>query len=272
MSALLMKKDEAHLIHEKIAVPNAFPRVSRLRLLKLLAENVVCCNATIINGRAGTGKTTLAADFARHAGRAVSWYKVDAADSDLRQFCEYLSTTLQRQRPSIDTERLLQMTETAESDRAELLAEAFVFQLSEGKSDPLLIVIEDLHLVYDAEWVVPFFRRLLPLLPADVHLLITCRSLPPAPLWRLRSKQMLRVVEETELAFNLDEAVGLFETYGLGEEPARIAWHRTNGRAATIAEFAATPGCAGRAIADSLLSLKRSTFTSLTGQAPDFQT
>src|SRR6266851_8331458 len=118
MSALLMKKDESHLIHEKIAVPNAFPRVSRLRLLKLLAENVVCCNATIINGRAGTGKTTLAADFARHAGRAVSWYKVDAADSDLRQFCEYLSTTLQRQRPSIDTERLLQMTETAESDRA----------------------------------------------------------------------------------------------------------------------------------------------------------
>jgi LuxR family maltose regulon positive regulatory protein len=265
-----MKKEETHLIHEKIAVPDAFPRMSRLRLLKLLAENLISCNATIINGRAGTGKTTLAADFTRHAERSVAWYKVDAADSDLRLFCEYLSTTLQRQRPSMDTERLLQMTETAESDRAELLAEAFVFQLSEGKSEPLLIVIEDLHLVYDAGWVVPFFRRLLPLLPADVHLLITCRSMPPAPLWRLRSKQMLRVVEESELAFNPDEAVGLFETYGVGEEPARIAWRQTNGRAAAIAEFAATPGRAGRAFADSLLSLK--TFTSLTGQAPDFQT
>ena len=83
LSALLMKKDEEHLIQEKIAVPDAFPRVSRMRLLKLLAENVVCCNATIVNGRAGTGKTTLAADFARQAGRAVAWYKVDAADSDL---------------------------------------------------------------------------------------------------------------------------------------------------------------------------------------------
>jgi hypothetical protein len=83
---------------------------------------------------------------------------------------------------------------------------------------------------------------------------------------------MLRVLEETELAFNLDEVVALFETYGLGEEPARIAWDRTNGRAATIAEFAATPGRAGRAIADSLLSLRRSAFTSLNGQAPDFQT
>jgi len=231
---------------------------------------VACCNATIINGRAGTGKTTLAADLARHAGRLVSWYKVDAADRDLRLFCEYLSATLQRQRPAMDTQRLQQLTETVESDRTELLAEAFVFQLSEDKSEPLLVVIEDLHLVYDADWVVPFFRRLLPLLPADVHLLITCRSLPPAPLWRLRSKQMLRVVEETELAFNLDEAVELFETYGLGAEPAGIAWHGTNGRAATISEFAATPGRAGRALADSLLSLK--TLTSLSGQAPDFQT
>src|SRR5260221_6298297 len=131
MSPLLMRKDEEHLIHEKIAAPDASPRVSRSRLLKLLAENVVCCNATIINGRAGTGKTTLAADFARHAGRPVSWYKVDAADSDLRMFCKYLSTAVRVQRLSMNIERLLQMTEPVDSDRAELLAEAFVFQLSE---------------------------------------------------------------------------------------------------------------------------------------------
>src|SRR5258708_35407533 len=187
MSTLLMKKDEGHLIHEKTAVPEQSPRASRSRLCKLLKENLGAYNATIINGRAGTGKTTLAADFARHAGRAVAWYKVDAADCDLRSFCEYLAKTVRRQRASLDRDRLLQLTETVESDRAELLAEAFVFQLSEGKSEPLLIVIEDLHLVYDADWVVAFFRRLLPLLPADVHLLITCRSLPPAPLLRLRS-------------------------------------------------------------------------------------
>jgi LuxR family maltose regulon positive regulatory protein len=270
-----MKTAEEHLIHEKIAVPDASPRLSRPRLLKLLTANVASCNATIINGRAGTGKTALAADFARHAGRAVSWYKVDAADSDLRMFCEYLSTSVRGQRFSIDAERLLQITKvtkTVESDRAELLAEAFVFQLSEGKSEPLLIVIEDLHLVYDADWVVPFFRRLLPLLPADVHVLITCRSLPPAPLWRLRSKQMLGVLEETELAFSLEEVIALFGTYGLVAEAARIAWNQTNGRAATVAEFAATPGRAGRAFADSLLSLKCSPFKSLSSQTPDFQT
>jgi ATP/maltotriose-dependent transcriptional regulator MalT len=271
MTELLNRIAEASLVQEKINLPEGLPRVSRERLLRLLTDKVQSCNATIVNGRAGTGKSILAGDFARRLGRAVAWFKVDAADSDPRLFCRYLSTTLQRQRPSIDTERLLQITETVESDRAELLAEAFVFQLSEGNSQPLLIVIEDLHLVYDADWVVPFFRRLLPLLPADVHILITCRSLPPAPLWRLRSKQMLNVVEEDELAFSADEAVGLFETYGLNEESARVSWERTNGRASLIAEFAATPGRAGRALADSLLSFQRSTFKSLIDPTPDFQ-
>lgn len=271
MNALFMKIQE-HFIHEKIAIPSAAPRTSRPRLLKLLTDNLNSANATIINGRAGSGKSALATDFARHVGRAVAWYKVEAADNDLRVFCEYLAAAVRRQRPSIDAKKaLFELIKTVESDRAELLAEAFVFQLSENRAEPLLVVIEDLHQVYDGDWVVPFFRRLLPLLPTDVHVLITCRSLPPTPLWRMRSKQMLRVLDESELAFTLEEAIALFDTYGLSEKHARAAWNETNGRAATIAEFAATPGRAGRAVADDILSFRHSRFPSLP-PTPDFQT
>jgi len=253
-----MTRGEAQLINEKITVPDELPRVSRLRLLKLLDEALSSYNATIINGRAGTGKTTLAADFARHTRRPVCWYKVDAADGDLPVFFEYLVGSLKLQRPLINKSGLTHLAETVSSGRAPLLAEALVFQLSETKDEPLLIVLEDLHLIYDADWLEPFFQRLLPLLPAEVHLLITCRSLPPAPLWRLRSKQMLRVLDETELAFTFEEAVELFKTHGLADEHARAGIRRTRGRAATIAGFAATPGCAGRAVADSLLAMKPS--------------
>ena len=270
MNALFMKIQE-HFIHEKIAIPNLAPRTSRPRLLKLLSDNLHSANATVINGRAGSGKSVLAADFARHVGRAVAWYKVEAADNDLRVFCEYLAAAVRRQRPSIDARALLELTETVESDAAEMLAEAFVFQLSETRAEPMLIVIEDLHQVYDGDWVVSFFRRLLPLLPADVHVLITCRSLPPTPLWRMRSKQMLCVVDESELAFTREEAIALFDTYGLSAEHAHAAWNETNGRAATIAEFAATPGRAGRAVADDILSFRHSRYSSLP-PTPDFQT
>ena len=166
---------------------------------------------------------------------------------------------------------MLDLSREVETIGSELLADALVFQLGETMGGPLLIVIEDLHLVYDAAWVVPFFRRWLPLLPPDVHVLITCRSLPPTPLWRLRSKQMLRVVEESELAFTLEEAVALFKTYGLSEEHARVAWTQTNGKAATISDFASTPGQAGRAVADNLLRFRRASFSTVS-QTPDFQT
>jgi len=265
-----MNKNE--LIHEKISVPGGAARTSRMRLLNLVLTSMTTNNATVIHGRAGSGKTTLAADFARRAPRPTCWFKVDAADSDLGMFCRYLMATLKSRCPSLDERHMQQITESDSRDRSGLLAEALVFELADLGSDPLLLVIEDLHLVYDAEWVVPFFQRLLPLLPSEVHVIITCRSLPPTPLWRMRSKQMLRVIDESELAFNFEETSQLFKTYGLNEEHARAALRETTGRAAAISNFAATPGRAGRAVADNFLSIDARQIRGLGHITPDFQT
>src|SRR5688572_18463836 len=128
-----MLKDDNHLIHDKITVPTQRPRTSRPRLLGLLTDNLANYTATIVNGRAGTGKTTLSAEFARRATRPVCWYKVDAADAELDVFCEYLISTLRLQRPTLDAARLMEITESVESDRAEVLAETFDFQLAEPR-------------------------------------------------------------------------------------------------------------------------------------------
>src|SRR4029450_12191052 len=114
-----------------------------------------------------------------------------------------------------------------------LLAEAFVYELAETDSRPLLIVIEDVHLVCDAPWLAPFFRHLLPLLPSEVHILITSRTLP-GPLWRMRSKQTLTVIDEETLAFSKLEAAQLFERHGLTAEQSSIAVDHTRGRAASL--------------------------------------
>jgi ATP/maltotriose-dependent transcriptional regulator MalT len=112
-------------------------------------------------------------------------------------------------------------------------AEAFVYDL-ERQAEPLVLVIDDLHLIYDADWVIPFFHHLLPLLPAETHMLIMVRGLLPAPMWRLRSKQHLFVITEQMLAFTQTEAEELFSGYGLGAEDARSALKRTGGRAADL--------------------------------------
>lgn len=223
------------VIHDKVTVPQRNPRLSRPRLLRALEEGLDSCTSTIITGRAGAGKTMLAKDFARGcAPRTTAWYTVEASDSELQIFIRYLIESVGRQRPGFGRGVLAHCAGSQGFENIPSLAEAFLYELQECAGEPLLLVIDDLHLIYDAEWVVPFFRRLLPLLPPEAHMLIIGRSLPPTPVWRMRSKQTLCLVEEAGLAFTPEEAADLFASYGLAGLDARSALEQTQGRAAAL--------------------------------------
>lgn len=221
------------VIPEKITPPAELPRVSRDRLLTTLGESMEGCNSTIVAARAGTGKTMLATDFARRAGRRVAWYKLDAPDSELSVFLEHLCASIATARPGFGAKTLERLAGEALVDDVPLAVEYLIYELLES-NEPVLIVIDDLHLVYDAEWMVPFFRRWLPLLPREVHVMLLGRSLPPTPLWRMRSKQTLCVLDEATLAFTLSEACRLYASYGLPAERAEAALRETRGRASTL--------------------------------------
>lgn len=226
------------LIDEKISIPAVTGSGSRARLRGLLEKSLSTCTSTIISGRAGTGKTTLALDFAKNSGIPVAWYKVDAPEAEIMSFFQYLIGSIQRVRPHFGGKVLIPLTKTADCGQISRLAEAFLYELVEDESHRLLIVIEDLHLVFDSEWLVPFLHRVLPLLPTEVHMIITSRTVPPAPLWRMRSKQTLSVIDEATLAFTRPEAIELFESFGLTSEEASVAWVHTHGRAGALIRIA----------------------------------
>jgi LuxR family transcriptional regulator, maltose regulon positive regulatory protein len=226
------------LILDKISVPTESPRISRPRLLNKLNRSLTSCNSTVINGRAGTGKTLLATEFARRCGCKVAWYKVDASDSDPRIFFQYLIASISKYRPNFCKGWLDNWLKKVTKADIPQLAESLVYELLKQKETPLLIVIDDLHLLYDEEWVVPFLSRLVPLLPAEAHLMIIGRILPPAPLWRMRSKQTLSVIEEPTLAFTLEETVTLCDSYGVDEATASEIFEQTRGRAYQITVLA----------------------------------
>src|SRR5215475_6229699 len=87
------------IITSKIVIPTEIPRVCRQGLLDTLRENLKSCHATVINGRAGTGKTMLTVDFVRRHEGAAARYKVDAPDLNLPFFLEYLVSSVARARP-----------------------------------------------------------------------------------------------------------------------------------------------------------------------------
>jgi len=228
------------IITSKITIPTETPLVCRQGLLDTLLEKIKSCHATVINGRAGTGKTMLAVDFVRrHVGRAA-WYKVDAPDMSLPVFLEYLVASVAQVRPGFGRQTLDCRARSSGTGaevggkiNIEELAEAFIYDL-ELQAEPLVLVIDDLHLIYDADWIVPFFHRLLLPLPAKTQMLILGRGLPPEPIWRLRSKQRLFAITEQMLAFTQTEAEELFSEYGRSAAEARLALRQTGGRAAAL--------------------------------------
>src|SRR5262245_10252319 len=112
------------LIDEKISIPTPMRSRSRARLKALLDKNLNSCNSTIISGRAGTGKTTLVLDFAKNSGLPVAWYKVDAPESEITNFFQYLIASIQRKRPRFGGKALIQLIQTADCDQITGLAEA----------------------------------------------------------------------------------------------------------------------------------------------------
>lgn len=88
----------------------------------------------------------LASDFARQCDRAVTWYKIDSPEAELRSFFQYLIASIRKKRPNFGVDTLIPLLVTDDGDQVSILAEAFVYELVEGEKKRLLIVIEDLHL------------------------------------------------------------------------------------------------------------------------------
>lgn len=222
---------EIHLLSEKLEAPIFGNLVARPRIEDLLRKSVDQFPATLISGRAGTGKTAVAANFAR-SGDHVAWYSVESSDLDWNVFALYFSTCLLRSVNSkTDVQDLLpQVMDGSQSSIATLLINVFAEAETELLHDPMLIVLDGIHHLFDADWFGEFFTLLLSSLPENVNVLLLCRSKPPNPLWRLRSKQQLNVIDEKVLSFDLPETVELFAMHGLKRLDAEAAHAATFGR------------------------------------------
>ncbi len=228
--------EETPLLMDKLRVPKVRKAVARPRIETLLDRSRTQFPATLLCGRAGTGKTTIAASFAKRFSR-VAWYRVDQSDSDWAVFSRYLAAALYGvEARSTDSSRRPGAGATQEMDR--FLVRHFTRPEMVTGEVPL-IVIDDVHHVFDAPWFDDLFTLMLYSLPEAMHLVMLCRSKPPQPLWRLRSKQMLNVLDESVICFDEAEACRLFAAHGRGKAEAAAAHKKSYGRVSRLLQLAA---------------------------------
>jgi LuxR family transcriptional regulator, maltose regulon positive regulatory protein len=225
------ERDGVHVLRDKLRIPRFRGVIGRKRVEELLSKSLTQFPATLVSGRAGTGKTVLAARFARRHDHAA-WYSVESSDTDWNVFANYFAACILRAvKSKAKVADVLPAGDHASTSViATLLVNVFAEAETELRHDPLLVVLDGIHHLFDADWFGEFFGLLLTSLPENINLLLLCRSKPPNPLWRLRSKQQLNVIDEKVLVFNLAETVELLRRSGLSRVDAEQAHAATFGR------------------------------------------
>src|SRR5580765_3488554 len=220
-------------LRTKLFPPRPVPEIlARPRLLERLRANLAL-PVTLVTANAGSGKTTLVADFLRKQERPFVWYQLDHTDADPTVFLGYLAYRIQQQIPGSGESVLAFLQQPQDlGQQAERAADVLLNEILEGVEQQLIIVLDDYHHLGDDTPVHAVLDRLIAYLPDVIHIVIISREAPPLMLARLRSQDSLSFIDRSDLLFTDEETHELFrKVFGLAltSEQLREYGQRTHG-------------------------------------------
>lgn len=227
---------ERLLVTTKFAPPKIGAHyIERTHLLDVLRRGQQC-RLTLVTGSAGFGKTVLLAQH-RHelirAGARVAWLSLYSDEKSLSNFRTHLLAAFGRLDVPLQDEMLF----VGESNAR--LAET-VAGLASGiatVNDDLHLFLDDYHHVEDP-WAHKFVQALLDHGPANLHVIIASRALPPLSIGALRAQGQVTEVECGDLPFDLAETRAFLDQniggMTLGADEVRQIQDVTNGWPASL--------------------------------------
>nr|MBA3767014.1 hypothetical protein [Acidobacteriota bacterium] len=199
------------------------PRLTE-RLLNNLAHPV-----TLVAAAAGSGKTTLVADFVRTNAHKFIWYQLENTDSDPLVFLGYVTHGIKQAVPGFGEVMLSYLHESAAelAQAPERAVDVLLNEVLEHVEQQFILVLDDYHHLGAETAVHAVVDRLLAYLPDVMHVIIISRDVPPLSLARLRSQASLAVIDRNELLFTDEETQQLFrEVFDLELTPAQLIEYR----------------------------------------------
>jgi LuxR family maltose regulon positive regulatory protein len=180
--------------------------VPRLRLRALLDQAALYA-LTLICAPAGSGKSSLLADWTRESPSPVAWFSVEAEDNDPVRFWRYFTAALQTAVPAFDFPTPASIPQIGPGVLPGSL-DIMCNRLAEF-AKPLYLVLDDAHQVENRE-VYSSLAYLLDHQPANFHVVMASRVVSPLPLARLRAKNRLLEIRSRELGFTEKETISFF--------------------------------------------------------------
>jgi ATP/maltotriose-dependent transcriptional regulator MalT/DNA-binding SARP family transcriptional activator len=220
-------------LRTKLLPPRPAPEIlGRPRLLERLTANLTL-PVTLVTANAGSGKTTLVADFLRQQEQPYVWYQLDHTDADPAVFLGYLAYGIQQRVPDFGETTLAYLQQAqALAQQPERAADVLLNEILEGLEQQLILVLDDYHHLGAETPVHAILDRLIAYLPDVIHIVIISREIPPLTLARLRSQDSLSFIDRGDLLFTDAETQELFrKVFGLAltSEQLREYGERTHG-------------------------------------------
>ena len=220
-------------LRTKLLPPRPAPEMlSRPRLIERLRANLGL-PVTLVTANAGSGKTTLVADFLREQNQPYVWYQLDRTDADPTVFLGYLAYGIRQQIPHFGETMFAYLQQANEmAQQSERAVDVLLNEILEGVEQQMIVVLDDYHHLGADTPVHSVVDRFIAYLPDVIHVIIISRDSPPLTLARLRSQDSLAMIDRADLLFTDEETQELFrKVFGLklSAEQLREYGERTHG-------------------------------------------
>jgi LuxR family maltose regulon positive regulatory protein len=225
----------APLLRTKLVGPSSPRLVVRESLIDALSAGL-SRPLTLVYGPAGSGKTTLVAQWAASAreDRPVAWLSLETSDNDPARFWMYVLEALRSVLPGVG-ETSMAMLRAPGVNLVDEALPALVNELADV-SEQLVLVLDDYHAIED-ERIHEGMASLIEHLPVTLRIVMTSRAEPPLRIGTLRARAQLHEIDPVQLRFSLSEAESMLnEVHDLGLMPEAIKrlHERTEGWAAGL--------------------------------------
>jgi ATP/maltotriose-dependent transcriptional regulator MalT/DNA-binding SARP family transcriptional activator len=187
------------LIEAKLRPPVGNHLIYRERLIHDLHHNAEK-KLLLMVSYAGSGKTTLAAQFLQALNLNYVWYNLDRYDQDPAVFLHYLVTALRE--PCKDFCKDFEAQEFSATRQWPRLVQ----ELQKINSGSHFIVLDSYESILGAKFINQLLTYLIQHLPSNFHLVILTSQVPRFPLTSCRLSEDLYQLKPTDLAFTPPEA------------------------------------------------------------------
>lgn len=221
-------RDSHFAVSIKTSAPSLDGVIERKRLIDALAA--LQAPSKWLQAPSGTGKSTLAASYARNRKMQLVWYRLDERDNDPAFFYAEFGTAIASQ---VRLTKQLPKFSSDDHDRQHAFAQRFAAALSVQPAKPTLFVLDDVQSIGN-EAMQYALAELIGAAAKGHELLFVSQSAPPTAFFDAIAARQLALLNDADLHFDLAECKAMISTLRIRGDHSESIAALTGGHAGAL--------------------------------------